>query len=263
VLFKRRLIRKHKRTNKFLTDVEKVIIDNDGVVRAKLKRIFERDIALIRKELKKNTVLSGIVESYDDTKLIELCLLEVKSEQSTRLPDMDSTEENVNSEMFDAFESSIDKILEQVINEDMFPEEFIGDGSDSVEYIRAMMKSSIIRRWLSNNGYYKDTLEMFNTNGKDINIPLLEEYADYADNFNEGLRNFFKGIKKLKRKSGKMLEKFNSDEEEPDEDTTNNKQEDEGGAVNEQPEDVGEEETGDEQTKKPEESGYELPPEPQ
>jgi len=221
VMFRRRLSRKHKATNLFLTNVQKVIMMNDGIISESIRKIIFRDLKQIRKELKK-TLDEKIINNYNDDDIVEMMFVDVRNTILAELPTVGDTEENINSEMFSSVTESIDKILEEVVNEDMFPSEIIGDSADIVEYTRAMLKSSAIRRWLNKNGYYKDILKMFDTKGNDINIPLLEEYVDYAENFENGMKKFFKDMKKVRNRGNKLFERFNNGEVEEDDDIVDN-----------------------------------------
>ena len=219
VLFKRRLIRKIERTNDFLSKVSQVILSNDGLQRSNIKNAITSSIVNERKSLLKNDAVKDIVKETTDEELVEMLMLDIFDRSTVSLPSVDQAEENVNSEMFSTMVDTLDNILKEMVNEDMFPTEIIGENGDNIEAFRAMMKSSAVRRWLNENGYYKDTLKIVNTVDGKTTIPLLEEYVEYSKQIEEGVETFYKDMKKVRKKGNKALEKFNSEEDdtEPEE----------------------------------------------
>lgn len=216
-LFTKYIAEIHKVFNPLLTDFSKKVIKYDAVVRNSIKDILVANSKPIKAHLKHNT---NINLRFDDNSTLETIVDAVVSKISITLPVANNVSLDTLSEQYDDYDKAVDTALENVINEYILDSDITGDVNNSVDSIKAVYKSYLMRNWMANNNYLPEMLDIINTtaDGKP-NINLETVMTEHSKALMNSVADYIKSLSKTKKK---IDNKLNSDDETENDNNTDN-----------------------------------------
>ena len=247
------------------------LLNNDTIIREKIKTIVENNIEKITKLIEKNTVDEDISDLLTNKEvIIEYVTNTYINKLELTLPKPEVTEADNMNEAFAKYTEALDSYLELILSSDALPDEILGEMSEKMDGVKAAMKAVLTKKWMSDNGYMPEISEFLtkDEDGKPV-FNLLAEYNDYVKTLGEAIIPWLKENKKITGKVDDKIEKIDEDEadeieEEPgadDDDITEEPGDDD---ITEEPEadddddeeaDDDELEAGDDKTEKDEPKG--------
>lgn len=150
VLFNKRIARNQKKLNPQITKYVKSILNNDGVIRERLKKIIRDNMGDISEEMDINTKVIGNTDSEDG---IEAILKEFIKRLEVSLPTLYDDEANNIDQEFTNYLEKIEKVLDVVFNEEMFDEDVMSELRKRSKFVRQMVTLIVARKWASENNY--------------------------------------------------------------------------------------------------------------
>lgn len=194
LLLSKRVALYQKTLTKHLTKFINLLIYNDEDLRNVLrKEVLERMPSLEeslteeQKQLKTRNQ-AEFVESYIDT-LSENIFVELPKPDNTNIT-------NLGNE-YDIYKENLDKVLDSVISAEIFGEDVSGEVSAHVDTIRNIYRHYLLRKWMSNNDFYPEVLELSGTEHEDIDNMI----ASMTEHLGSTMRNsasLLKTMAKLK-----------------------------------------------------------------
>jgi len=171
--------------NDNLSNIKKYVIKNEhnNDTATKIKNVSD--------EAFKQYIYSNIVNG------IKLSLPKPNIEDNTKLEDQ-----------YSKFKDKVDDIIDVIFDENALPEELIGDFSDKLDSLKALIKTVIIKRWLIDNDYMSEVTEMFTLNSDGIPmVDMLTEYSSYIESIEKTVLPFIKKTAIYKEKFNDKLSK--------------------------------------------------------
>lgn len=227
MLAAKRIARMQEKFNNMVTLNLRKILRNDMDLRETIIHIIENnkgDITkFIKKELKseKNSDLSRIKKNEMSEYIANVFINETNFYLS-KSSVMDNT---LSKEQFEAQKEIIENICDVVLEPESMPEDIYGKVSEYMEHIKGALKGSLLRRWLSDNGYMPEINELITKD--DAGKPMfnaMESHDIFIKSLVDAFENYAKVKVKEKVKTDERLEKvMNTDE---DEDKDDDKKED-------------------------------------
>jgi len=219
----------NKRISKYQEQFNKLITKNikkqaiaDGLLKRKLEDIIRPNIKSIKTYLKRikhnlNINIEELLKIGDDT-LVDFIIRNSIKGLDITLPKPEIKDNDNLGDLFNKYKDSLDNVLDLLFSEDALPEELIGEFSGKIENIKNVIKTILIKKWISENGYLTDVTELM-TIGDDgkPTLNLLEEYETYVEVLEKAVLPFLKTIKKKSEQIDKKLSKIEEDNEDEDE----------------------------------------------
>jgi len=165
ILLSKRVAVYQKSLTKHLSKQIEMFIYNDEDLRKLLKENILESIEVISETLteEEKTILTkdrgAFVEYY-----IDLLSTSIRIE----LPKPDNT--NITSLIaeFEIYKNGLDQVIESIISEEMFSENISGDISTHINTIRNIYRNYLLRKWMSENNFYPEALEISGDSKDDV-----------------------------------------------------------------------------------------------
>jgi hypothetical protein len=201
---------------KQLSSYVRKIVKNDPRIYTAIKNIIKNNISNIKSRLK------GTISVSDD-KLVDFITDNYINEINITLPKPQVTDNSNMKDLYDDYVDSVDSYLDIVISEDAVPEEYLGDLSGKLDDIKTILKTILVKKWVSDNGYMSEISKFLtkDDDGKPV-FNLLEEFEDYSQTITEIILPFLKSNFKFKTKVNKNLEDIENSNTEPPEPSDDN-----------------------------------------
>jgi hypothetical protein len=225
VLMTRRIYMKQKQLNPLFTEHVRKYIENDPMLRNKILSIIEENVNTIKKKIKKlaiNEELKKKITKINKKGFTYWTFKEVLNNIHVSLPKPELQEEDPNYELFDKLNQKLDSVLEVLLSSDMFDSELLGDLGDKVENQKNILKGLIIYKWMSQNRFLPEVVDVFSIDedGKPI-FNLSDEYKALVEALKANIIPLLKEMSKFKKQSDKQLEKIDDEDESSDYDNEN------------------------------------------
>lgn len=219
LLLAKRVTQMQNTLNPLMTKHVQCYMKSDILLRNKLRGIIESNVGAIKRSIKKQKQDEQNI-NYDkisDKRLISYILRMFETETTVSLPKPELSEAQSMKESFEAYKDALDDYLELIISEDALPEEVMGEMSMNLDVVKSVMKTILIKKWMSDNGYMPEISEFLSLDedGKPV-FDILSEYSEYAETLTKSLIPFLKKNKKFIKKTDEKLDKLENDEEEED-----------------------------------------------
>jgi len=256
-LLNKRIMRYQQVFNKHITDHVRKLLLIDGVAKRKVLDILKGSIKKIKSYIKKK----GYEEDYanlehlPDDVLLEFLYREVVNKLVLHLPKPETKEDQDLADLFDKYTDNLDKILDQIFSSDALPSDLVGELGDKLENIKQVVKTILIKKWVTENGYMGDISKVLSLD-EDGNptINILDEYKTFVEIVEKITLPFLKQMKKKQEQLDDKLDKIENPEEESEE---NNEEETETNEESEESTDEENVEKDEEENKEEEEENIE------
>ena len=216
VLLAKRVIQLQGTLTPQLSDHVQKLLNNDTIIREKIKTIVTNNIAKITKLLKKNTGDENIEDLLTNKEvIIEYVVNTYFNRLQLTLPKPEVTEADNMNEAFEKYTTALDDYLDLILSSDALPDEIMGEMSDKMDGVKSAMKAVLTKKWMSDNGYMPEISEFLtkDDDGKPV-FNLLEDYNDYVQTLSDAILPFLKANKKITDKVDDTIEKIDDGEEE-------------------------------------------------
>ena len=210
VLLAKRVMVYQDKFSEMLSDYASKILRNDGYIKTKVKSIISSNISTIKRMLIK-TIVDEETKAYleNDENVINYVLNVYIKHLKVSFPRPEVNEATNMKDTLSTYTDTVDELLDILISSDSLPDELTGDMSNSIDDIKAAMKTMLIKEWAVNNNYVPEItnfLTLDNT-GKPV-FDILDDYSEYTDQLSTVLLKYFKKNKKQKDKVNDKLTKI-------------------------------------------------------
>jgi len=191
--------------NKFLN----IIISNDEDLRNILRKYIVKNLDQIKSSLNDNeiTLLSESEEHF-----VEYYVDHLAEHLDVYLPEPDNTNlENLSAE-YDLYKDNLEKVIDSVLSTEIFTQDISGNISEEVDYIKDIFKHYLLRKWMSENNYYPEVLDLLKVDDEEIES-IMNSITTHLVNVNKNSLDLMSIMKKFKEASNKDLEDIKSEEE--------------------------------------------------
>lgn len=221
VLFTRRVMELQDKFTTHITKEVKTIMVNDGLLRRKITKALELEMPSIKKGLRaflKDTNPDILAELLaDDSMIIDYLLTVYTNDITVTLPRPDEHEDTGTKEALDNFISGLDDFMPLILGDDAMPAGIMGDIGDKIEEVIPMVKTVLIRNWMSDNNYLPELTNMLRTglDGKP-KIDILSEYKDHSEALVNAVLPVLKELQALGNKTDDKLYKIEDGDDDDD-----------------------------------------------
>lgn len=219
LLLTKRVMQLQNTFNPLITKHVQCFLKSDMLLRNKLKEIIESNMSAIKRSIKKQKKDEQNINfaKITDDNLTSYILRMFETELTVSLPTPELSEAQAMKESFEVYKDALDDYLELIISADALPEEVMGEMSDKLDTVKSIMKTILIKKWMSDNGYMPEISEFLSLNddGKPA-FDILGEYSEYSETLVKSLLPFLKRNNKFINTLDDKLEKIESGEEEED-----------------------------------------------
>lgn len=199
--------------NKFIPHLNKfirLIIENDEILRGKLKKTIEKNISTITTIVDQN--LSNLYKE-DKEKFYDIIIDYIKDDIECSLPSPDITNISNLSSDFDQYKDSLIKVIDSFISQEVLPSDMAGDLSTHIDTIKAAYIHHLLRKWMSENGYMTELLEITNEDKVNNNTnPTNSSIGNYLINLLSKSTELFNIMTKPKEAVNQDLSTIKLDE---------------------------------------------------
>lgn len=207
ILLSKRVSVYQKSLVKHLSKMLGIIIYNDEELRTELRAMVLEKIDSINESLEaeEKEMLAkdkpGFVEYYID-KISENLYIE--------LPKPDNTNITTLSVEYDTYKENLDKVLDSVISTDMFSEDVAGKITEHIDTIKNIYRHALLRKWMSENNFYPEVLELAGTNPED-NEAMLNVITEHLTSMMRNSDKLLNEMDKFKKAVNKDIEGIQGD----------------------------------------------------
>jgi hypothetical protein len=147
-------VRKIVKNDNVLIDKIKDYINNKGIMKDIIKNFNKKKI-----KVSKQDITTYIIKIYQN---------EIKAS----LPRPEMSEAQSMKDAFDSYKTTIEDYVDYIISDEAIPNELAGDLSDKLESVKAIIKTMLMKKWLSENGHMTE-LNEFLTRDEDANRYII------------------------------------------------------------------------------------------
>lgn len=216
ILLSKRVGVYQKKLNAHNTKMVNLLIYNDEDLRTLIKAsILEKEKELID-SLEEN---EKQFLDKDKEKFIEYYIDKLADNLYLELPKPEETDISNLSAEYDIYKENLEKILDSVISTEIFSEDLAGDISNNIESIRNAYKHYLLRKWMADNNFYPEALEITDTNAEEVES-LLTSITTHLTATMRNSDKLFRIMKEVKAAVDMDLNKtFDGDEPQSSEST--------------------------------------------
>lgn len=211
ILLSKRVGVYQKKLNALNTKMVNLLIYNDEDLRLIIKDIIlekERELIDSLEEEEKQLLTS------DKEKFIEYYIDKLADNLYLELPKPEDTDISNLSAEYDLYKENLEKTLDSVISPEIFSEDLAGDIANNIESIRNVYKHYLLRKWMADNNFYPETLEITDTNIEEVES-VLTSIATHLTSTMRNADKLFRMMKEVKEAVNLDLNKT-FEGEEPD-----------------------------------------------
>ena len=217
ILLSKRVGVYQKKLNALNTKMVNLLIYNDEDLRLIIKDIIlekERELIDSLEEEEKQLLTS------DKEKFIEYYIDKLADNLYLELPKPEDTDISNLSAEYDLYKENLEKTLDSVISPEIFSEDLAGDIANNIESIRNVYKHYLLRKWMADNNFYPETLEITDTNIEEVES-VLTSIATHLTSTMRNADKLFRMMKEIKEAVNLDLNKT-FEGEEPDSSVSSN-----------------------------------------
>ena len=209
ILLSKRVGVYQKKLNALNTKMVNLLIYNDEDLRRIIKDIIlekERELIDSLEEEEKQLLTA------DKEKFIEYYIDKLADNLYLELPKPEDTDISNLSAEYDLYKENLEKTLDSVISAEIFSEDLAGDIANNIESIRNVYKHYLLRKWMADNNFYPETLEITDTNIEEVES-VLTSIATHLTSTMRNADKLFRMMKEIKEAVNLDLNKtFNGEE---------------------------------------------------
>lgn len=170
ILLSKRVGVYQKKLNSLNTKFVNAIIINDEDIRNDLKEIIlskEKDIMDSLTEGQKqllNKDKEEFLETYIDS-IAENIYLELPKPEETDITNL--------SVEYDLYKENLEKTIDSIISTEIFSEDVSGEITNNIETVKNIYKHYLLRKWMAENNYYPELLEISGTDIEEVESLLV------------------------------------------------------------------------------------------
>ncbi len=217
ILLSKRVGVYQKKLNALNTKMVNLLIYNDEDLRLIIKDIIlekERELIDSLEEEEKQLLTA------DKEKFIEYYIDKLADNLYLELPKPEDTDISNLSAEYDLYKENLEKTLDSVISPEIFSEDLAGDIANNIESIRNVYKHYLLRKWMADNNFYPETLEITDTNIEEVES-VLTSIATHLTSTMRNADKLFRMMKEIKEAVNLDLNKT-FEGEEPDSSVSSN-----------------------------------------
>ena len=217
ILLSKRVGVYQKKLNALNTKMVNLLIYNDEDLRRIIKDIIlekERELIDSLEEEEKQLLTA------DKEKFIEYYIDKLADNLYLELPKPEDTDISNLSAEYDLYKENLEKTLDSVISAEIFSEDLAGDIANNIESIRNVYKHYLLRKWMADNNFYPETLEITDTNIEEVES-VLTSIATHLTSTMRNADKLFRMMKEIKEAVNLDLNKT-FEGEEPDSSVSSN-----------------------------------------
>ena len=194
ILLSKRVGVYQKKLNALNTKMVNLLIYNDEDLRDIIKDIIlEKEKELIDSlEEEEKQLLTA-----DKEKFIEYYIDKLADNLYLELPKPEDTDISNLSAEYDLYKENLEKTLDSVISAEIFSEDLAGDIANNIESIRNVYKHYLLRKWMADNNFYPETLEITDTNIEEVES-VLTSIATHLTSTMRNADKLFRMMKEIK-----------------------------------------------------------------
>lgn len=181
-------------------EIIKLLKDNKADLDKLFKEAFEEDD-------KKDLINESPEENPDDEALMDTLFEIIVDSFSIELPRPDTTSIEEQSDAYQKYSDFVNSVVDNAfIPDEYFDENTAGELTNAIKSVKSMVKSSLLRNYLSNNGILPEIAAMFATDEE--NKPITAEsdsITEYTQNMIRIATTLIKNIQDMKNASEKDL----------------------------------------------------------
>lgn len=202
ILLSKRISIYQKTLSKHLSKFIDLIVYNDEELRSILRNILNESIDQIEETIEESErqLLTKSREEF-----VEYYIDKLTSNVYIELPKPDNTNITNLAAEYAIYKENLENVLDSVISEDIFSEDIAGDISQHVNTIKNVYKHHLLRKWMSENSYYPEVLELAGNNTEEVEnmLSVVSEHLTYTMRNSTSL---LVNLQKFKNATNKDLE---------------------------------------------------------
>lgn len=194
ILLSKRVSVYQKSLVKHLSKLLGVIIFNDEDLRNDLREMVLEKIDSLSESLDQE---EKELLAKDKGKFVEYYIDKISENLYIELPKPDNTNISTLSVEYDVYKENLDKVLDSVISTDMFAENIAGDINEHIDTIKNIYRHHLLRKWMSENNFYPEVLELAGTNDEETEnmLNVITEHLTSTMRNSDKLLNMMKTFK--------------------------------------------------------------------
>lgn len=169
ILLSKRIVVYQKKLEGDLAKFISLILFNDEEIRDEVKEIIITNIGAIEQTLEED---EKQLLTKDQTKFVEYYLDKLSESVYVELPKPEDTDLVNLSEEFDLYKDNLEKAIESVVSSDIFSEDVSGEMANHIESLKNIYKHYLLRKWMADNNYMPEVLEIAGTDRKEVDMTL-------------------------------------------------------------------------------------------
>lgn len=212
ILLSKRVSVYQEKLNKDVTKFVSTVIYNDEDLRSKIKEIVLEKIDAITESLEEDEKQlltkdkEAFVEYYID-KICDNIYIELPKPEDTDIANLAAE--------FELYKTNLEMVIDSVVSSELFADDVSGDISGHMDTIKNLYKNHLLRKWMADNNYYPEVLEISNENDEEIEA-LLSSLVNHMSATMRNSSKLMRLMKDFKAASNKDLEvSMNGEESEP------------------------------------------------
>lgn len=213
ILFSKRVIQLQQPFTKHLSDYCQKVVLNDSILFDELREVMQENIGLIEQVLPDDDKVKLKEQPSFIDDLIESFAVLIKLD----LPKPDITTIETQSSAYDNYVEALDKTIDAWINSEAFPSDLVGEVSNNIDSVKAVLRNYFIRKWMAENGFMSELNDIVTTdeNGKP-SLDLFEMNKAHMEGVVKSTLGFIQSLQGIKKAADADIENLNIEPGEPD-----------------------------------------------
>lgn len=194
ILLSKRVSVYQKSLVKHLSKLLGIVIFNDEELRSKLREMVMGKLDSLGESLDQD---EKELLTKDKVKFIEYYIDKISENLFIELPKPDNTNITTLSVEYDVYKENLEKVLDSVVSQDIFSEDIAGNISEHVDTIKNVFKHYLLRKWMSENNFFPEVLEISGTEVEDTDnmLNVISEHLTATMRNSDKLLNLMKTFK--------------------------------------------------------------------
>lgn len=207
ILLSKRIAIYQKTLIKHLSKFLNILIYNDedlrNIIREKIIPIIDNLNETLEEEEKQLLAKdkAGFIEYYID-KISENLFIDLPKPENTNISNL--------SAEYDVYKENLEKVIDSVISAEIFSEDISGEMSNHIDTIKNIFKHHLLRKWMNDNSFYPEVLNLVGNNEEDIEN-MLTVVTEHLTNTMKNSDKLLNIMQKFKEAVNKDLEKVTGD----------------------------------------------------
>lgn len=157
ILYSKRVMQFQKPFNNMLSDLIRVITNNDGFLMLKIRAKVKKEWGRIAENF--DSTLKTLAEQ-DAEKAIDFFVDEVIDSLKVSLPSPETTTIDNQMESFGKFKTALDATFDFIISDDAISQAVMGESAAKLTALKEPLKAQLIRDWMRNNNFLPELFDL-------------------------------------------------------------------------------------------------------